>query len=155
MATPSHENQFLELKHQYGSRFLWHGANTDRWHSIFRNGLRNAETIGLLPASEQRIHLSSREGTSNENAPPVKENPFTNPAFGNTIRLIALCEVANVPDLEDRGGSVFTLENVNAITVRFAMIVRPSSERDLSSNPPTYLTTLIDIPQHIAASPAT
>jgi len=47
-APPDRENRFQELKSQYGSTFAFHGSPAENWHSILRNGLKNASNTRLM-----------------------------------------------------------------------------------------------------------
>mmetsp|Transcript_112972 Transcript_112972/g.319528 ORF Transcript_112972/g.319528 Transcript_112972/m.319528 type:complete len:648 (+) Transcript_112972:86-2029(+) len=47
-APPERERQFQKLKRKYGSMFAYHGSPTENWHSILRNGLKNASGTKLM-----------------------------------------------------------------------------------------------------------
>merc|ERR1712232_11459 len=49
-APPEKEATFQELKKQYGSIFAFHGSHVGNWHSILRNGLKNASNTPLMSA---------------------------------------------------------------------------------------------------------
>ncbi|CAE8595987.1 unnamed protein product [Polarella glacialis] len=47
-APPDKEKEFQELKRQHGSTFAFHGSPAENWHSILRNGLKNASNTKMM-----------------------------------------------------------------------------------------------------------
>lgn len=47
-ASPAVEGHFQELKKKHGSVFAFHGSPAENWHSILRNGLKNASHTRLM-----------------------------------------------------------------------------------------------------------
>jgi len=46
-APPEKEEKFKKLRTKYGSKFAFHGSRVENWHSILRNGLKNASGTKL------------------------------------------------------------------------------------------------------------
>merc|ERR1719473_411761 len=46
-APPEQEAEFQALKREHGSKFGYHGSPVENWHSILRQGLKNASGTGL------------------------------------------------------------------------------------------------------------
>jgi poly [ADP-ribose] polymerase 6/8 len=66
-APPEKEAKFRTLKGQHGSTFAFHGSSIENWHSILRQGLRNASGTKLQmngAAYGAGIYLSPHAATS-------------------------------------------------------------------------------------------
>jgi hypothetical protein len=100
LSSPEAEDIFCELKARFGSLHLWHGSHGQRWHSIFRTGLKNATGTKLQvngAAHGEGIYLAAEAGTSWGYSHPAP-NKYRNSALGGSLHIISLCEVAKVPD---------------------------------------------------------
>ncbi|EAY12730.1 hypothetical protein TVAG_117520 [Trichomonas vaginalis G3] len=148
--TPQKENDFRELRSKYNSLWFWHGSLHNRWHSIFRNGLQNmSNTPGMANAAcyGPGIYLARNSGDSLGYVREGK-NRYTRSAFGTNLNLIALCEVANVPDLADNGWN-HTLRDTKAVVIRF-LIFNMKKSIDVIKDPPKNIPTLRDVLEHHA-----
>ncbi|CAK9003186.1 Protein mono-ADP-ribosyltransferase PARP6 (ADP-ribosyltransferase diphtheria toxin-like 17) (ARTD17) (Poly [ADP-ribose] polymerase 6) (PARP-6) [Durusdinium trenchii] len=61
------ENQFQELKKKFGTSFAYHGSSAENWHSILRNGLKNASNTKLMTSGAAHgpgIYLATDSNTS-------------------------------------------------------------------------------------------
>jgi poly [ADP-ribose] polymerase 6/8 len=99
MSSPESEEVFSHLKALYGSMYLWHGSPVDRWHSILRNGLKNATNTSLMrvgAALGPGIYLARGSGTS-QGYCQACQNRYAKSALGAQLLCIGLCEVAKVP----------------------------------------------------------
>merc|ERR1712216_126818 len=64
---PEREDRFQELKKKYGSMFAYHGSAAENWHSILRNGLKNASNTNLMSAGAVHgagIYMAKNMSTS-------------------------------------------------------------------------------------------
>jgi poly [ADP-ribose] polymerase 6/8 len=123
LATPEAEREFRKLKDKYGSMYLFHGSNGSRWHSIVRNGLKNATGTPLEAngsALGAGIYFARRSGTSQTYAVSAV-NQYTESLFGQSLVILALCEVAKVGSLIDHGWA-HTLEDERACICRFLLV---------------------------------
>lgn len=151
-STPEAEKEFQKRKQQYGSIFLWHGTATHRLYTIQREGLKNMsgskhQVNGA--AYGPGIYLSPVFSTSIGYSRGC-QNGYPKSQFPN-FRAIFLCEVAQVPELLKKASSVTTLQDNQAIIVRFLFLI-PSNfnnfEYNLERNPITKIPTLQDIMKH-------
>ena len=150
ISTPKNEEIFRNYQSKYGSIFLWHGSNGIRWHSILRNGLINASGTKLQAngaALGSGIYFARSSGTSNTYA-QSSENGYKNSMLGRSVRVIGLCEVANVPELIDHSWA-HTLTNEKAVIVRF-LLFDLEGTFDVIQRPPHNLPTLKDVLEYKA-----
>jgi hypothetical protein len=66
-APPEKEREFQKLKKTHGSTFAYHGSPTENWHSILRNGLKNASDTKLMTSGKAYgpgIYLATDSQTS-------------------------------------------------------------------------------------------
>eukprot|EP01119_Soliformovum_irregulare_P015436 TRINITY_DN4344_c0_g1_i1.p1 TRINITY_DN4344_c0_g1~~TRINITY_DN4344_c0_g1_i1.p1 ORF type:complete len:706 (+),score=178.61 TRINITY_DN4344_c0_g1_i1:223-2118(+) len=102
-APPEKDRKFNELKQQYGTIFAFHGSSVENWHSILRNGLKNASGTKLQvngAAYGSGIYISPNAsvsfgycGASAYGSGSVnKDNKFLG---GSSFFCLALCEVIN------------------------------------------------------------
>jgi poly [ADP-ribose] polymerase 6/8 len=99
LSEPEAEDVFQKLKGQYRSRLLWHGSGMDRWHSIVRNGLKNATGTSLMAhgsACGAGIYFAADSGTSLGYI-SAGNNKYAASELRNPLSMMALCEVAQVP----------------------------------------------------------
>lgn len=153
-STPEKEEKFRELQSTYGSFYLWHGSDVSRWHAIFRNGLKNmSNTPGQANGAVygEGIYFAPESNTSvgySRNG----ENGYKNSMFERHLSIIALCEIAKVPDLKDNGWCQ-TLRVEEACIVRFLMVnFNGGSSYNVIDNQPTNIPTLRDILEYHAES---
>jgi hypothetical protein len=67
MSSDERVDKFNELKSRYGSSWAFHGSNGENWHSILRNGLKNASGTKLQvngTAYGNGVYLSPNASTS-------------------------------------------------------------------------------------------
>ena len=106
------QQQKQEKKDIGCSLFFWHGSSGERWHSIFRNGLKNMSNIDCVNGSwyGPGIYLAVDAAMSLGYTHTVEN------------KSIALCEV--VPNSMFKNfGSFATLQDNDAIIVRFVFPV--------------------------------
>ena len=147
-ADPNKETVFQDLKKRYGSRLLWHGSHYDRWYPIFHNGLVDASGANSnLQANGKAlgpgIYFGPNADTSWGYVRPAPRNVYKNSSFPH-FSCIALCEVANVPELKDHGRA-FTLTNESACIVRYLIVGKQFDLTISSHNIPTYDLVLSEI----------
>lgn len=140
-ATPEREETFQKLKKQYGSQYAFHGSRVENWHSILRNGLKNASGTNLQlngAAYGNGIYLSTISSTSFSYS-MMSSNLFYNPGQNNTITTkqdenglllqsgnwicLALCEVAQVKNLKKTGG-IWVAPNEDSVITRFFFVYK-------------------------------
>jgi poly [ADP-ribose] polymerase 6/8 len=141
------ETRFNELKEKYGSCYLWHGSGADRWHSIMRNGLRNLSCTNLQVRGASYgpgIYLAPDSSNCWIYSQPGS-NRYWNSKLGSSLRIMALVEVANVPELR-RHDECFTLQLEEACVVRFLFLVdRDTFAWDLAERPPLHVPTFAEV----------
>ncbi|KAH0790022.1 UBA/TS-N domain containing protein [Histomonas meleagridis] len=100
VSSPEAEGAFQSLKETYkGSIFLFHGSHAERWHSIIRNGLKNATGTKLQAngsALGDGIYFAKESGTS-WGYSHSKNNLYKSSIIGKSLHIISLCEIANLP----------------------------------------------------------
>lgn len=108
------ESIFTQLKNKYGSRLLFFGAPTERWYSIFRNGLMNLNVAQLLPPDsihDDGIYLTEKSKIALAFAHDLP-NSYTATEFNDkSLQIIAVCEVINLPSKEVTFDAVINGEN--------------------------------------------
>jgi poly [ADP-ribose] polymerase 6/8 len=100
ISSPENEEIFMSLKQQYGSRWLFHGSSGDRWHSILRNGLKNATGTALQANGAARgagIYMAPDSGMSSGYC-LVVPNKYPQSKLGQQLMIISLVEVACIPN---------------------------------------------------------
>lgn len=148
-ADQSKETVFQALKKKHGSRFVWHGSHHDRWYPIFHNGLidasgANANLQANGKAYGPGIYFGLDADTSWGYVPnQIPQNIYSNSSFPQ-FSCIALCEVANVPELKNFSWGN-TLTNESACIVRFLIIGKRFEQTISSLNIPTYDSVLREI----------
>ena len=134
-ASPEKEEEFQALKARSGSSFAFHGSRVENWHSILRNGLKNASGTGLQlngAAYGKGIYLStasymslgySMMGFTGVGGGTVKDEEVL--ADGKWICL-ALCEVINDPSIK-KSGQIWVVPKENCVTTRFFFVYKAGS----------------------------
>lgn len=93
---------------------------------------------GIYLASHNSVSLSYVQASP---------NPYTNSTyFKNQVHLLALCEVANVPELKDHNNNIFTLQNEDAIVTRVLFVQAGQWDVNITKVP-----TVDDIAEHYAS----
>jgi poly [ADP-ribose] polymerase 6/8 len=145
ISSPEAEREFRKLKEKFGSMFLFHGSDGTRWHSVIRNGLKNATGTdmqangavlgpGIYFARSSDISLGyAKEAT----------NRYEKSGFGRKLKIIAICEVAMDPSLQDHKWA-HTLQNEKACIVRF-LLVNGMFRVDLVETPITKVPKLREV----------
>lgn len=141
ISTPEAEVEFQKLQKKNGSVYLFHGSEISKWHSIFRNGLKNysgtpmqangaALGPGIYFSKSSSISLSySTKFERNIN----NINKYQNSEF-KSLTILALCQVAKVDELIDYDWA-HTLTNEKACIIRF-LLVNCNNSVDIIKNPP-------------------
>jgi poly [ADP-ribose] polymerase 6/8 len=145
ISSPEAERKFRVLKEKYGSMFLFHGSDGSRWHSIIRNGLKNA-TGTELEANGSVLGPGiyfARSATTSQGYSWASNNRYKGSIFGAPLTILALCEVANDPSLRSHGWA-HTLRNENACICRF-LLVNGDFELDTIANPIRKVPELKDV----------
>lgn len=99
ISSPESEYAFQALKEKYGSIYLWHGSNGERWHSIVRNGLKNYTGTKLQQngaALGEGIYFAKDSGTS-WGYSRASENKYRLSKMGKQLHIISLVEIAKLP----------------------------------------------------------
>ena len=148
ISTPEAELAFERLKGRNNRMFLFHGSHGDRWHSILRNGLKNA-TGTQMQCNGSSLGAGiyfARASSTSWGYSHMSPNGYARSVFGRNLHIISLCEVAKVPELRDHGWA-HTLTNEAACIVRFLFVSqgRTQFQTDTISNPPNSIPTLNQI----------
>ena len=125
--------------------FLFHGSAAQNWHSILRNGLKNASGTEMMAhgsAYGSGIYFAHESSVSQGYAPPCL-NAYAKSKLGTSLQILALCEIAQVPELLHHGWA-HTLTNEEACIVRF-LLVNGSYNTDVKKSPPKNIPKLKDV----------
>ena len=167
MDSPEKEHVFNVLKSKYGSMWLFHGSHGERWHSILRNGLKNASGTSLQrngAALGSGIYFARASNTSWGYSQP-SPNKYAASVFGKQLHIISLCEVAKIPsnDVSVKVPSLYTGEKdicvkghlidhqwAHTLTLEEACVVRflfvgGSFNIDTVAHPPKNIPTFRDV----------
>lgn len=145
ISTPSAEQKFKVLKEKYGSMFLFHGSAAQNWHSILRNGLKNASGTGMMAhgnAYGPGIYFAHEARVSQGYAQSC-QNTYGKSKLGKSLQILALCEIAKVPELLHHGWA-HTLTTEEACIVRF-LLVNGDYDTDVMKSPPQNIPKLKDV----------
>lgn len=145
ISSPEAEQEFKALKQIHGSIYLWHGSHGNRWHSILRNGLKNATGTKYQAngaALGEGIYFARDSGTSTGYCRACP-NMYKHSILGADLNIIGLCEVVKVPQLKDHQWA-HTLTNEKACIVRF-LFTNGRISLDTVSNPPKNIPKLKDV----------
>ena len=126
---PARQARFAALKARHGSKFAWHGSPAENWHCILRSGLRSASGtklqlhgaahgagvyVSTSLSYSIRYAMSARRqhrGMPEEPATPQFNDSF----FGSPdLRIIALCEVAEVPGIT-KSANIWVVPDEDAV----------------------------------------
>jgi poly [ADP-ribose] polymerase 6/8 len=145
ISTPEAERVFRTAKEKFGSMYLFHGSEGSRWHSIIRNGLKNASGTPMQAngtALGPGIYFARASETSKGYA-RVSPNVYERSVFGKQLKILALCEVAMVKGLVDHGWA-HTLTDEKACICRF-LLVNGTYILDVVANPISKIPRLRDV----------
>ncbi|XP_045184109.2 protein mono-ADP-ribosyltransferase PARP6-like [Mercenaria mercenaria] len=133
---PSKEAAFQEAKKKHGSTFAFHGSSIENWHSIIRQGLKNASGTKLQmngAAYGKGIYLSTRVSTSlmysriryhSRNVEMKEPDDYGDGKsrflVSSNITCVALCEVINVPIM--KYGSIWVCPEPDHVCTRFFFV---------------------------------
>jgi len=133
-AAPEKENRFRELKKLHGSTFAFHGSRVENWHSILRNGLRNASGTKLQlngAAYGHGIYLATHAATSfgyslgalasGTNVSVSNDNDSITDD-GRWICL-ALCEVIKSKNIKNNS-SIWVVPDEDCVVTRFFFVFK-------------------------------
>jgi hypothetical protein len=147
LSDPPAEARFNELKAQFGSMYLWHGSGSDRWHAIIWNRLRNLSHTALQAvgaACGAGIYMAPEAATSFGYV-RTGQNLYTGSSLGRNLQILALVEVARVPELKNHGWC-YTLIREEACVVRFLFVGTTQIVKwNVTLNPPQNVPTLAGI----------
>lgn len=97
IAPPEFEKEFQKKKKKYGSLYLWHGSNVNRWYSILHNGLKD------LGRTVDRVHAGPIYGDgiyqSNSSSYSLpysysSQNLYINSCLPKNLKVLAMTENA-------------------------------------------------------------
>jgi len=124
---PDKEKVFRSLRKQYGSVYAFHGSPRENWHSIVRNGLKNASGTSLQingTAYGRGIYMS----------------PYLSTASGYTRGsgsvVIAVCEVINrdiKKSTQSKTNDIWVVPNESYVTTRMLLIFHGSTSSSYSA----------------------
>jgi len=141
-APPEREARFQALKQEHGSVFAFHGSPTENWHSILRNGLKNASNTALMTTGAAHgpgvylgtnSHVSLPYATRNDptqllgiinsckETKPDKKRQRTGNRFVEDLAglvMIAICEVIEHPSIK-KHGSIWVAPDESTVCTRF------------------------------------
>eukprot|EP00760_Papus_ankaliazontas_P013157 PhM_4_TR15655/c0_g1_i1/m.61338/K15258/PARP6_8; poly [ADP-ribose] polymerase 6/8 len=130
-AAPERQTKFEALKAKHGTEWAFHGSRAENWHSILRNGLKNAsgtnlqlngqaygKGIYLSPSASvsfgySQIPKSEKLGTTVDDI----EAQFIDPT---TMLCIAICEVVKL-DIK-KSGNIWVTPHEEGVMTRFLLV---------------------------------
>eukprot|EP00403_Amphidinium_massartii_P014715 CAMPEP_0178413588 /NCGR_PEP_ID=MMETSP0689_2-20121128/22604_1 /TAXON_ID=160604 /ORGANISM="Amphidinium massartii, Strain CS-259" /LENGTH=706 /DNA_ID=CAMNT_0020034863 /DNA_START=73 /DNA_END=2189 /DNA_ORIENTATION=- len=149
-APPDRERQFQDLKAKHGSFFAFHGSTVENWHSILRNGLKNASAtklqmsgakygngIYLAADSLTSMHYAAPRDpkglipqinvyTTERVAPPPSKKARTEARLLNeleTLCMMAVCEVIKHPSVAyHHERSIMVAPEEQTVITRFFLV---------------------------------
>ena len=149
------EKRFEALKQKHGAFWCFHGSNHENWHSILRNGLKNASGtklqangaaygsgIYLSPHASVSFGYSQLGGNSKGQAASATDAQFIDI---ESMHCIAICEVAK-NDLR-QNGNIWVQPNEDAVVTRFFFVYTRGMSQGYEmkldeADPATFLTKL-------------
>lgn len=143
-APPEKEKRFQELKKEFGTSFAFHGSSHENWHSILRNGLKNASNTKLMTSGAAHgpgIYLATDIMTSihytRANRKRKSEKVQVNDASGvkqyrtgnrfvdniGGLIMVAVCEVINEPvQLRKPTAGIWVATKEEIVCTRFFLV---------------------------------
>ncbi|KAH0786747.1 UBA/TS-N domain containing protein [Histomonas meleagridis] len=153
-APPEKEVELNRLKTKYGQIWLWHGSPTDRWYSIFHNGLKDYANTkwqshdghwkgipGVYESDEFSYSYSYSLGNSMSLG-----NKYKNSMLPKNFIIVALVENAKMPDLRFVMNNEYAQKNEKALIPRVLMLV---STMDTARNLNAKWNTMKKPPKHV------
>jgi poly [ADP-ribose] polymerase 6/8 len=128
-SNPQREAEFNALKQKHGSSWAFHGSRAENWHSILRNGLRNASGTALQvngTAYGNGIYCSPNASTSFGYS--LISGAATNKAAHDreeyidvdSMLCIAMCEVVE-KDIR-KSGTIWVQPEENCVLTRYLLV---------------------------------
>jgi len=127
---PEEEYKFSLLKEKYGSTYAFHGSPPENWHSILRNGLKNASGTKYQmhgAAYGKGIYLATHSSTSMGyvgmgSGETNKKTDKSNERFLNSsnITCLTICEV--VDHSIKKTGGIWVATDEDTVCTRFLMV---------------------------------
>lgn len=147
-APPDKEARFQELKKQFRTSFAFHGSSSENWHSILRNGLKNASNTKLMTCGAAHgpgIYLSTASSCSmgyTRYSPAVSEevvalkrqktgNRFVDNQRG--LVMMAVCEVVEDPSrLRKPNSQIWVAGEEELVCTRFFLVFSEADHFNLN-----------------------
>jgi hypothetical protein len=140
-APPEHEEQFSKQKKAHGSRWAFHGSRTENWHSILRNGLRNAsgtklqlngaaygKGVYLSPTASMSLGYSARNNVTGGNSNAVNDGFLD----GTGFTCLAIVEVIKGAE-KDHKNNIWTVLDDKQVVTRFFIVYPPGTQTTTAS----------------------
>ena len=128
-STPTKEATFKTAKRLYGSKFAFHGSPIENWHSIIRNGLKNASGTNLELHGQRYgagIYMSPNMCLAQDYTVHWDTEKIELMKKHSSHRCVALCEVIDHPDVkksEDQHGiQIWVAPNPDYVCTRFLFV---------------------------------
>lgn len=141
-ASPEQEEEFAKLKEKHGSVFAFHGSRSENWHSILRQGLRNASGtklqlngaaygagIYLSPAASLSLGYSQmyNYGVANNNNNVAGAGNVPGEFLdGSNFCCLAICEVIN-HGIKKHNATIWTVLEEKHVVTRFFIVYPPGT----------------------------
>ncbi|CAE7438485.1 PARP6 [Symbiodinium sp. CCMP2592] len=147
-APPDKEARFQELKKQFHTSFAFHGSSSENWHSILRNGLKNASNTKMMTCGAAHgpgIYLSTASSCSlgyTRHSPVVSEevvalkrqktgNRFVENQRG--LVMMAVCEVVEDPSrLRKPTAHIWVAGEEELVCTRFFLVFSEAEHFNLN-----------------------
>jgi len=151
-STQEAEALFRKNREKYGSKFAFHGSPVENWHSILRNGLKNASQTKLQihgAAFGNGIYMSPYISTSCQytSGSPATYRPggccriSTSGEGGDDDKFLAsteficlaLCEVIDRKNY-DKEGNIWVVEKEEDVVTRFFFVYKGTTANSISTS---------------------
>lgn len=146
-APPEKEQRFQELKKQFGTSFAFHGSSAENWHSILRNGLKNASYTKLMTAgaahgpgiylatdSKISFHYTRSLKRAADQPAPLKRQRTGNRFVDNTggLAMMAICEVISDQEkLKKPKNGIWVATTEELVCTRFFLVFETVPEENV------------------------
>jgi len=118
-APPETENAFRSLRKQHGSVFAFHGSSIENWHSIIRNGLKNA--------SGTKFQVN---GTAYGSGIYMSPNLSYAMGYSSSVGCcVAVLEVINTSAIKRHNADIWTLRDEKHVVTRMLLRLPGNSSR--------------------------
>ncbi|KZT61403.1 hypothetical protein CALCODRAFT_491209 [Calocera cornea HHB12733] len=132
-STRAHASAFESMKQRHGSFYAWHGSSAANWHNILRNNLKNASNTPMMSAGAAYgpgIYLAKNSSTSlaysmrhSGFGAAMSLSRFWNSQFDGNLHILALCEVANAPQVQmHHNTGIITCTEETCVTLRYLFL---------------------------------